>query len=254
MASTEALDIEAGRGGGGVNLPPEPEEKGALKPIAETTPLERVFGIVAGGALATSLAAIIIEQSSIVIVAGILSCIMGPYAYWQQTRLTDIAALKETHEAIQAEVNRLHQENERLSKSIGELTESVDRLEDVSLALDAITQVQGQSVGEFEKQVQENRNILKSMKTNLKSSVLQNLLSVVMSSDTDNDMVVDEEEVEVLLRRLHNIGGVEIHEGRFRAAFSGKEVSALMQVVQNLLNDKLPPEERIFEFTNTEKQ
>jgi hypothetical protein len=39
------------------------------------------------------------------------------------------------------------------------------------------------------------------MKTNLKSSVLQNLLSVVMSSDTDNDMVVDEEEVEVLLRR-----------------------------------------------------
>jgi Skp family chaperone for outer membrane proteins len=229
MASTEALDIEAGRGGGGVNLPPEPEEKGALKPIAETTPLERVFGIVAGGALATSLAAIIIEQSSIVIVAGILSCIMvrenmlqhckdtftwksdapphlvsfsqGPYAYWQQTRLTDIAALKETHEAIQAEVNRLHQENERLSKSIGELTESVDRLEDVSLALDAITQVQGQSVGEFEKQVQENRNILKSMKTNLKSSVLQNLLSVVMSSDTDNDMVVDEEEVEVLLRR-----------------------------------------------------
>jgi hypothetical protein len=38
--------------------------------------LERVFGIVAGGALATSLAAIIIEQSSIVIVAGILSCIM----------------------------------------------------------------------------------------------------------------------------------------------------------------------------------
>jgi hypothetical protein len=57
-----------------------------------------------------------------------------------------------------------------------------------------------------------------------------------------------------MLYRLHNIGGVEIHEGRFRAAFSGKEVSALMQVVQNLLNDKLPPEERIFEFTNTEKQ
>lgn len=77
MASTEALDVEAGGGGGGgVNLPPEPEDKGALKPIAETTPLERVFGIVAGGALATSLAAIIIEQSAIVIVAGILSCVM----------------------------------------------------------------------------------------------------------------------------------------------------------------------------------
>jgi hypothetical protein len=39
--------------------------------------MERVFGIVAAGALATSLAAIIIEQSAIVIVAGVLSCVMG---------------------------------------------------------------------------------------------------------------------------------------------------------------------------------
>jgi hypothetical protein len=75
-ASAEPMDVEAG-GGGGLKLPPEPEEKGPLKPIAETTPLERVFAIVAGGALATSLAAIIIEQSAIVVVAGVLSCVMG---------------------------------------------------------------------------------------------------------------------------------------------------------------------------------
>lgn len=156
--------------------------------------------------------------------------------------------MKETHEAIQAEVNRLHQENERLSKNIGELTESVDRLEDVSLALDAITQTQGQSIGDFEKQVEENRNILKSMKTNLKSSVLQNLLSVIMSSDADKNMIVDDEEVEVLIRRIESIGGVEVHDDRFRAAFSGKSVSSLMSVIQNLLRDDIPAEEKIFEF------
>lgn len=83
MASTEPLDVEVGGGGGGggVNLPPEPVDKGPLKPIAETTPLERVFGVVAGGALATSLAAIIIEQSAIVIVAGVLSCVMVSAAF-----------------------------------------------------------------------------------------------------------------------------------------------------------------------------
>jgi len=156
--------------------------------------------------------------------------------------------LKETHEAIQAEVNRLHQENERLSKNIGELSGSVERLEDVSLALDTITQTQGQSIGDFEKQVEENRNILKNMKTNLKSSVLQNLLSVIMSSDADKDMVVDHEEVEVLITRIQNIGGVEVHDDRFRAAFAGRSVSSLMTVIQNLLRDDIPPEERIFEI------
>jgi prefoldin subunit 5 len=173
---------------------------------------------------------------------------LGPYAYWQQTRLTDIKALKETHEAIQAEVNRLHEENERLSSSIRELTESVQRLEDVEVALDTISKTQGQSIAEFEKQVQQNRDILKSMKTNLKASVLQNLLSVIMSSDVDKDMVVDEEEIVTLIRRIENIGGVEIHEDRFRAAFSGKTLSSLMGVIQNLLRDDLPPEEKIFEL------
>jgi regulator of replication initiation timing len=174
--------------------------------------------------------------------------VIGPYAYWQQTRLTDIAALKETHKAIQAEVDRLHVENERLSASIAELGEAVERLEDVEVALDTITKTQGQSIGEFENQVAQNREILKSMKTNLKSSVLQNLLSVIMSTDTDKDMVVDATEIDNLIRRIENIGGVEVHDDRFRAAFSGKSVSSIMGVIQNLLRDDLPPEEKIFEF------
>jgi hypothetical protein len=39
--------------------------------------LELVFGVVAAGALATSLAAMAIEGSAIVIAAGVLSCVMG---------------------------------------------------------------------------------------------------------------------------------------------------------------------------------
>jgi glutaredoxin 2 len=162
--------------------------------------------------------------------------------------LTDIAALKETHEAIKAEVDRLHVENERLSSSIAELGASVERLEDVEVALDTITKTQGQSIGDFENQVAQNREILKSMKTNLKSSVLQNLLSVIMSSDADKDMVVDDGEIDNLIRRIENIGGVEVHEDRFRAAISGKSVSSVMGIIQNLLRDDLPPEEKIFEF------
>jgi hypothetical protein len=47
------------------------------------------------------------EQSIIVIVEAILSSIIGPYCYYQQTKLTDIRTLQETKTAITEDVNQL---------------------------------------------------------------------------------------------------------------------------------------------------
>jgi len=211
--------------------------------------MERAAGIVAGGAVATALVAMIIEQSAVVIVGGILSAIVGPYAYWQQTRLTDIKALKETQRAVQNEVDRLSEENKRLSKNIDDLTESVDNLKDIEDALDTITKTQGQSVSAFEQQVQENRANLEQMESNLKTSVLQNLISVVLSSDADKNEKLSDEEIDDLVRRIRNISGVEIHEDRFRGSLQGQSVDSVLNLVQNLLNDDTPKEERIFELS-----
>lgn len=234
-------DVEEG------GVPPPPEPKGALKPIAETTPVERIMMVVAGGAVATSLAAIIIEQSLVVILAGVLSCAMGPFAYYQQTQLTDVRTLQETHEAVQAEVDRLKASNERLSKNIADLSATVDRLEEVENALEVITNSQGKSISAFADQVETNRGILKSMKGNVKSTIVNNLLSVVFASDIDHDSIIDAEEVDAMIARLENIGGIEIHDDRFREAFAGGTFGDLMNVVSNLLKEDTPPEKRIFD-------
>ncbi|ACI65340.1 predicted protein [Phaeodactylum tricornutum CCAP 1055/1] len=245
-------DVETGQGGvgGPLNLPPNPETgKGFLKPIPETTPMEKTMGIVGGACVVTALAAMIVEQSTIVILGGILSSIVGPYAYWQQTRLTDIKALKETHAAIQEEVDRFSDENHRLSSNIDHLTGSVNNLKDVEDALQILTQQQGKSVNAFAKQVQENKSILAQMQTNLKANVLQNLLSVILRSDTDQDMKISEAEVSDLTRRINNMAGVRVHENRFRNAIQNKSVADVMEVVKNLLNDNIPDSERIFELS-----
>lgn len=108
MSSPSApADIETGGGGGTTNpnLPPEPEiGKGLLKPIPETTPLERIAGGAAVISVVTALVAMIVEGGIVVIVGGILSAVVGPYAYWQQVQLTDIKALQETQAKIQMEV------------------------------------------------------------------------------------------------------------------------------------------------------
>lgn len=250
--STEMIhiDVEAGNAAGlstGTNLPPEPViGQGFLKPVPETTPIERAAAGVALAAVITAVAAAIVEQSVLVIVGGILSSIVGPYCYYQQTRLTDIRTLLETKKAVTVEVDRLEQENKRLVKNIDDMTASVDRLQEIDQALAVITESQGQSIDAFEKQVADNKEILQKMKGNLKANVLQNLLSVILRSDSDQDFKMDAEEVELLIKRIQNISGVTVNEAKFRQAIQGQSIDAVMDIVKNLLRPDVPEEDRIF--------
>lgn len=150
------------------------------------------------------------------------------------------------HKAVKQEVDKLQEENKRLANNVEDLTTSVQHLDDVQQALDVITKTQGQSIDEFSQQVQQNKKILKQMKSNLKASILQNLLSVVLRSDTDRDFVISEGETDDLVRRLNNIAGVQLYESRFRTAITGQSITAVMDIVKNLLKDDVPDDEIIF--------
>lgn len=218
----------------------EEEGKGALKPIAETTPLEKLVLVVAVAAVGTSVGAMIVEGGAAILVAGILSCVTGPYMYMQQTQITDIKALKETQEAAKREVDRLEIENDRLKQSVAELTETVGKLEDVEQALDAITEVQGQSIETFTRQVEENKQILEKLEENHKCIVLQNIIDVIYRNDVDGDGDIQDHEIDSLISHIKGVNGVQVEEGKFRSAIkgSGGGMSAVLDIVKNLLNEE----------------
>lgn len=220
----------------------------ALKPVAANTPLEILAGGIALASVGTSVAAMIFYPVIPVFVAGGLSSVIGPYAYYQQTRLTDIIAMQETHKALSEQVDRLSAENDRLHETVEDLADTVDRLEDVEQAFDVITQTQGQSIAAFEQQVEENREILDKMQSNLKANVLQNLLQVVIRSDKDENMTIEEHEIGDLINRIEGINGVEVHEDRFRSAIekSGGSLQCVMDIIKNLMADNVPDDDAIF--------
>jgi len=225
------------------------DDKGeALRPIAGHTPMEMLAGGIAGASVATSAAAMVLNPVNVVFAAGGLSCAIGPYAYWQQRRLTDVAALQETHKALSEQVDRLGKENRRLHDTVEDLSETVDRLEDVEQALDVITQTQGQSIAAFEEQVADNRDILNKMQSNLKANVLQNLLQVVIRSDRDEDLTIEDDEVGDLINRIKGINGVEINEKLFREAItsSGGSLQCVMDIIRNLMDDNVSEGDEIF--------
>lgn len=243
-------DVEQGGGAleaAGVQLPPEPEMKGGLlKPVPETTTVERIFMGIAAVAIATALAAMVVEGNIIVIVAGVLSILMGPYAYYQQTKLTDIRTLKETSEKVKVEVDRLKHENNRLSSSIDELGSTIDELKEVENALTVITSTQGASVEAFEKQVEENKEILSKMKKSTKGRVIQNLISILYRGDEDADDVIDAEEVDKVMAGIEKISGVNVREDKLRAALTGKSIDSVIEIVKNLTDETITDDEKIF--------
>ena len=130
------------------------------------------------------------------------------------------------------------------------MTETVSKLEEVEQALAILTAAQGQSVDAFRDQVIESKGLLKSMESNHKANVLQNLLTVIFRGDKDRDNHISEHEVDDLLQSIQNATGssVTVHEDRFRKAVTDKPVAAVVDVVENLLRDDVPAEERIFDI------
>ena len=241
-------DIETGDGGAAAEGQPSP-----LKMVAESTPLEKLAGLLAAISVGLALGAMIIQGGAIVTVTGILTCLVGPLAYYQQTRLTDIRTLIETHEALQREVDRLTVENERLAKSVEELTTTVGKLEETEKALDAITETQGQSVAAFQDQVKQNREILEKMTQNLRANALQNVISILIRSDTDGDFHIDDAEIDDLIARMERLNGVDINDNAVRKVIKqhNGDINALMEILKDVMNKD--PKERTHEKLFTVK-
>ena len=248
----ESADVME-EGGGPANAAAPKSSRKRLGMVKANTPMEIFSGFIAVISIGTSVLAMVLNPATkIVYVAGLMSSIIGPYAYHQQTKLTDILALKETHEAVKKEVDRLGSENARLAETVGDLSNTVDKLEDVQQALDVITQTQGQSVATFADQVKENREILKQMKKNLRANVLQNLLQVVIRSDQDDSMQIHPDEVGILIARIKAINGVEVNEEKFKSMvkLSGGSLSSVMDIIKNLMTEDAPTEDQIFIVKN----
>ena len=77
------------------------------------------------------------------------------------------------------------------------------------------------------------------MEKNLRANVLQNLLQVVIRSDEDDNMTIEEDEIDDLVERIQKINGVEVVEDRFKAAImnSGGSLSSVMDIIKNLMAD-----------------
>ena len=239
---------------GGISSTPKKRETAKrrffVKSVSEMTLREQVAVIVAGISILLSLIAMIIEGSVFVVISGLLSMIMGPYAYYQQTKVTDITILKETTNTLEREVNRLKGENRKLSYSVDELTGRVEDLLDAEDALEAISNSQGQSVDALEQQAEANAHKIGQMEQSTQALVIEALIPLIYKEKEngadEKHLIITEEDAAATIRHLEYVVGLSIHRDLLRTAIVGNSVESIVDTVQNLLDEDISGNNSIF--------
>lgn len=199
--------------------------------------------------MGASAAALVVGGSNpLVMASGAIGLAIAPYAAMQENKLVDLKVLENINEKMEEEVDALALENERLLATLNELEGSVNRLETMEETLTAINKMETQSVDEMAKQLEQSRNILSKMEKNMQATVLQNIISVVLRCDLDNDMSMGDDEIDLLLSKLRAHNAVEVDEDKFRTVIvsNGRSMNAIMSMIKTIIQSKdLPEEEQI---------
>lgn len=175
-------------------------------------------------------------------------------------RLAALLGLNQTINRLRSEVNELSRQNAQLSHQVEQLDSVQQKLEATEAQLRELSVLQDQSVDEMAAQVREFREIQQQMDDHLRAKVMQNLISVVLTADFDNDFVIDPEEIDHLELRLKTMDGVDFSPANFRKALvqsgydpdqidvrrGGFGVQAVLAVIRNLMDDSVPEQDNIF--------
>mmetsp|Transcript_18615 Transcript_18615/g.40508 ORF Transcript_18615/g.40508 Transcript_18615/m.40508 type:complete len:256 (+) Transcript_18615:43-810(+) len=224
------------------------EDDEPLGSIPENTTKEKIVAAAAVVGAGTNIAAMVMEGGIATKVSGTIGTLLAPYSALQQQKITETQAMKETCERLDEEVTNLKVENDRLNASVGELQTSVESLQDIEKTLEEIRKLEGASLDQLEEQLKETEEIYDSMQENLKSNILQNLISVVLNCDADGDMSLGDEEIDAMIHKIQGMYGVDVDDekAKKRIVDAGRSLNAVMELVRDLFDEDIAEEERIF--------
>lgn len=118
--------------------------------------------------------------------------------------------------------------------------------------LSTLQSVQGQSVDELERQLEEAKEIKAKMKQNERGRVLQNLVTILLNADQEGDMMFSDTDIDLLIERLEGLHDVDIDDEKIRKIIveNGRSVEAVMKLARAAFETEENYDTTIFKFLN----
>jgi hypothetical protein len=232
---------------------PEDDDK-ILNELEEWTPIEKSVAIFASISVVSSIISLVISLNPISKCTAILGILIPPYCLYQERKITDIKALKETNQRLEYEVSQLSNSNQKLNNQNDQIESTVKRLKESQDALVYLKSSKNVSIQLLEKQIEKSEATLVLMKKNHINELVDNIFDVMLAVDTDGDFKLSDKEIATLTSRLQGIHDIQIDSSMFKCKIieAGRDMNAVLSLISNLLNgnDGSVPKgwERVFRF------
>lgn len=190
------------------------------------------------GAVASAGAMVLAPQVFVFVMGGL--CIANvPYAAFKESRIGKLPSLRSMNNKLREDANKLEDEVDVLSEEIDALEPEADRAAAVEEELREIANQQQVNVDKLVELVKENEIILQKMRDNLRQRIVQDIITIVVKSDTDNDQTIDRQEAKTLALRIRltlQEYDVQFDSEKFlRAIGDNPSVPGVIAIVQKLL-------------------
>lgn len=214
---------------------------------------------VAAVAVGSSLLSYQVRDMLVTKTAAVSTLLLGPYAAFQRRKLRDLPSIRRCQNELRREINNFHIQNEVLRRKLQRLDVAVTNLERVEQELGRFA-TNRTELRKLEHIVQRQTQLNQKMKKCLQTQVLQNILSVVVQGDQNQDFQVAPQELEAMILRMKSITGVEFNERNFRAimAAGDRRISSVFSMIRTLMKDDddsndvftFHPEQLVLSHTN----
>jgi hypothetical protein len=92
----------------------------------------------------------------------------------------------------------------------------------------------------LEKQLNESKAILATMKDDVAGDILQNIMTVVLGADDNGDMILSDEEIDEVVKNIESLHGIDLNDEELKKVIIGKgrDIPGLMDMVKTVLESE----------------
>jgi len=205
------------------------------------------------GGIVLSLACMGLNGGNVLIyIPQMITLLFSPYVAYQRNLLRKAGAVRSVINQIREDVNRVQTENDRLVGEVDKLEVEADNLKSVEAKLDGIVSAQGGSVSRFMELLKESKDVTNSMKAQTQGNFLQSFLKTCLDADRDDDYSIDPDEIDGLIMNLEFDDRITFDENEFRERMKekGYGINAIMDIIDDLFDESVNPEHKVFKFAN----